>query len=390
MSGAPSPWDPFDDLATPPVDPRLPEVVLIAGFLGLNLKRPDGVRIWLTPSSFVLRDVARDLRLDGDGPPLVPDGLNRVIYGDLVRDLRQAGFRVHALSFDFRRPVLAVAADLADALRALGPDRRFVFVSHSLGALIAAVYPYVDEAWSSRVVASISLGGPLAGTFEAVDAAHGTHPIIERLSKLSIRDNQADYAACMRTWAGLFDMLPDPAFFAGAEAAFDPTRWSSDVAPSPALLTLARQTRSLVEASPIFSIPCAQLVSLGYRTAAAYAEGPVAAAPRTAPGDGTVPAFTATFGGRVPAYVVDFPHTLLPLDPKAIRGVIDLASTGKTALPRLDPTQPLAPLGTEGASIEDASLEEIVAEYLRAVAARTDDAGLTLLHVAWLLGVPGR
>jgi len=377
------PWDPFDDLPTPPVDPRLPEIVLLGGFLGLHLRRPDGVRIWLTPESFALRDVARDLDLTR-GPPLEPDGLNRVIYGDLVRDLRRAGFRVHALDFDFRRPVLAVAADLAAALGELGPDRRFVFVSHSLGALIAAVYPHVDEAWRSRVVASISLGGPLAGTFEAVDAAHGTHPIIERLARLSLLDSQADYATCMRTWAGLFDMLPDPETFPGGEAAFDASRWPAAVAPSPALLALARDTRRLVRTSPIFTIPCAQLVSRSFRTSAAYAEGPIAAAPRAVPGDGTVPAFTATFGG-VPAYEVDFPHTLLPMDPKAIRGVIELASSGTTTLARLSPEQLDAPVAEA-----DASLEEIVSEYLRAVAARSHDPGLTLLHVAWLLGLPGR
>jgi pimeloyl-ACP methyl ester carboxylesterase len=368
------PWDPFADVSSPPPDPALPEIVLLAGFLGLNLARPDGRRVWLTPEAFALEDVAGALHLDAGADPLVPDGLNRVVYGDLVRDLRLAGFAVHALDFDFRRPVRDIAANLAAALATLGPDRRFVFVSHSMGALVAAVYPYVDPAWRSRVAGAIFLGGTLAGSFEVVKAALGQHPILARLALLSLPDTQADFAASMRTWPGMLDMLPDPALSPGGADAFDAASWPPSAAPAPALLAASRETRRLVEASPLFTLPCAQLLSLRFATTDAYAPGTLQPG-HTGPGDGMVPARTASFGG-MPVYRVDLPHTILPLDPKAIRGIAELAATGTTSLDRVTPEE-IA--GTE--PLMDATLGVITEEYMKSRIGQAEQDGLSLVKL---------
>jgi pimeloyl-ACP methyl ester carboxylesterase len=387
MSDLPSPWDPFDDIASPAPDPALPEIVLLAGFLGLDLRRADGVRVWLTPESFVLRDVAAALTFAPDAPALVPAGLNRVVYGDLVRELRRAGFTVHAFSFDFRKPVVTLATELAAALAALTalrPSRRFAFVSHSMGALIAAVYPHIDAAWSARVERSIFLGGPLAGTFEAVEAALGTHPIINRLSKLSLRNDPADFAACMRSWPGLYDMLPDPVVFPGGEKAFHVEGWAPELAPEPVYLQFARETRRMVSTSPLFTIPCAQIVSVRYATVDGYAAGPVVApGPRVAPGDATVSARTATFGG-VPAYRVESPHTLLPVDPRAIEGVIELLRSGETKLPVVTAAQSAGPL-----SMREPTIEEIVGAYGKAEVAEAERGIVPLQDLCWLLAPKG-
>lgn len=377
MSG--EPWDPFHDVDSPFVDPNLPEIVFIGGFLGLDLVRPDGVRIWLTPHSFILREVARALTLAPGAEPLVSGGLNRVVYGDLVRALRRAGFKVHAFNFDFRQSVLANAAELAAALHALGPPRRRVFVSHSMGALINAVYPYVDQAWQTQIERAIFLGGPLAGTFEVVEAALGSHPIIGRLSTLSLRDDPSDFAACMRTWPGMYDMLPDPLMFAGGENAFHEHGWLPGFAPAPVLLHMARETRRLVQTSPLFGIPCAQILSVRFATVDSYAPGPVAPGPRVAPGDGTVSLRTAMFGG-VPVYRVESPHTLLPVDPKAIEGVIELCCTGQTSLPRVTPD-----LLTEPLSMRDPTLEEISGAWVRARAHNLQRGVFPLQDLCWLL-----
>ena len=384
MSDEPSTWDRFDDIIAPPPNPALPEIVFIAGFLGLHLSRPDGERVWLTPGQFALGDVAHALRLDNGAPALRPDGLNHIVYRNMVMDLRRAGFAVHALNFDFRKSVITIAEELRAALDALGPNRRFVFVSHSMGALVAAVYPHVDSAWRSRVERSIFLGGPLAGTFEVVDAGIGVHSIISRLAILSLRNDADDYAACMRTWPALYDMLPDPAHFPGGDAAFAEGRWPPHLAPPPARLAAARRTRDLITTSPLFtSVPCAQILSLRFATADTYAPGRVASAPAIAPGDGTVPARTATFGG-VPAYRVDLPHTLIPLDPKAIRGVIELARTGVTSLPQVTPNE-IRPRA-EG---REPTLEDIMSAYALTEIARVPSDGLSLFHVCWLLGPHG-
>lgn len=379
MSDAASPWDPFDDIPSPRPNPDLPEIVFIAGFLGLDLARHDGVRVWLTPESFILRDTARALTLSPNAPPLTPAGLNRVVYGDLVRELRRAGFTVHAFNFDFRQPVLAAASALASALAALGPTRPFVFVSHSMGALVTAVYPHVDAAWRTRIARAIFLGGPLAGTFEPVEAALGVHPIIRRLSALSLHDDSSDFAACMRTWPGLYDMLPDPILFEGGERAYRASEWPPGLAPHPPLLHQARETRRLVQTSPLFTIPCAQILSLRFATVDGYAMGPIAPGPRLSPGDGTVAARTASFGA-VPTYRVDSPHTLLPVDPKAIEGVIDLARTGQTTLPEVTADQLLGPL-----SMREPTLEEITAAWAQARVADVARGVFPLQDLCWLL-----
>lgn len=377
------PWDPFDDVASPPVNPDLPPIVLLAGFLGLDLARGDGARVWLTPGSFVLGDVARDLTLGPSAPALYPAGLNRVVYGDLVRGLRRAGFAVHAFNFDFRRSVIDVAVELRAALDAIGPMRPAVFVSHSMGALVNAVYPRVDPAWRSRMDRAIFLGGPLGGTFEVVEAALGKHPIIRRLSTLSLLDDSADFAACMRTWPGLYDLLPDPDLFARGEDAFDAGAWPAGMRPSPLLLKAARETRRMVNTSPLFSIPCAQILSLRFGTVDGYSPGPVGPGPRGAPGDGTVSARTAGFGG-VELYRVESPHTLLPVDPAAIAGVIEIAATGATGLPRVGAAEvALARVTAEP------TLEEITAAYTGMAVGQAARGLFDLQDLCWLLAPRG-
>ncbi|MCA9298447.1 MAG: alpha/beta fold hydrolase, partial [Phycisphaerales bacterium] len=346
-----------------------------------HLARPDGTRIWLTPPSFALRDVARDLTLDGTQEELSPDGLNEIIYADLVHDLRQEGFVVHAFAFDFRRRARDIAADLAEALIALGPDRRFVFVAHSMGAIVAAMYPYVDPDWEGRVERAIFLGGTLGGTFEVVDAALGHHPIIGRLSHLSMQNDPAEYAACMRTWPGLYDMLPDPSLFSGGEKAFDPEAWPDAIRPAKGLLEDAKKTREQLKTSPLFDIPTAQILSVRFSTADEYDSNGIGPASRDAMGDGTVPARTAGFGGA-DVYRVELPHTLIPMDPAAIRAVIDLVTTGETELPRVTDDEKKGRVeGTEP------TLDDIVWEYLLTTFANPARMG-RVIWLCMLLGPP--
>lgn len=372
-------WDLLEDLLAPPVDPDLPEIVLLAGFLGLHLARPDGTRVWLTPERFALADVASDLRFDRQ---LVPDGVNGLIYGDLVRGLRAQGFAVRAFRFDSRKSALAIAEDLAASLAEAFAGRRFVLVGHSMGALIAALYPYVDPSWRERIERAIFLGGVLGGTFESVECALATHPIITRLSGLSMQNGPEDFASCMRTWPGLFDMLPDPALFEHGESAFDASRWPRGHAPAPELLARSREARELINASPIFEIPCTQLASVRFSTTDRYLDDGVTPGPRDAAGDGSLSARTARFRG-VPAYEVDLPHTLIPADPKALRAIVELVKTGATSLPEITPAQMAARIVGE-----EQGLEEIVARYLGAALGRLGEGAAALLPLCPLFCPP--
>lgn len=386
MSGDADPWAFLDRPAVVAPDLDLPEIVLVPGFLGVHLARPDGTRLWLTPEAMATRHLASELRFDPAGPPLLPDGPVGFIYADLVRRLRDAGFVVHAFSYDFRRSALDAARLLAgfiDALAQATPGKRYVLVAHSLGAIVAGLYACVDPRWKSRVTGSIFLGGTLAGTFESIEVARGTHPILTRIENLVLRDDSVAFGACQRTWPGLFSMLPDPDTFAGGAAAFDASAWPRECAPQQAPLTEAREVRRLLRTSPIFDAPAAQLISVRFATIDSYGPGPVAVGPSSAPGDGTVSARAASFRG-VPAYHVDFPHTFLPVDPKAIRGVIDLARSGTTDLERVTEAQCSAPL--EGQ-------EPLLLGLLQGVGTSLLDCvergGLRAAHVVGLLGPPG-
>lgn len=359
------PWDSFAPATFCASNPSLPEIIFIPGCFGVNLARPDGTRVWFDPLRFLGGSLAEDLTLSPEDL-LHPDGLVRPIYEPILTALRLAGFVVHPFQFDYRRHLLDVARDLAAAVGALAreaPGKRYVFAAHSQGAIVAALYPRFDPAWEARVERSIMIGGALGGTFLVAECASGANALLRDLAELSIpdhlerrpvRETTLALAACMRTWPGILDMLPDPAMFEGAPA-FDASAWPPEQAPSQAILEGARATRAALAASPLFRRPAAHLISLRYPTPRQYVGGTVAVDPRGGPGDGTVPACTASFGG-MKVHEVDFPHTLLPLDPKVILAVIELARRGETSLDEaVVPGQPSRPSPLVAALLEGAA-----------------------------------
>lgn len=320
------PWDAYQQHLA---EHGPPEIVLLPGFLGVDLVDEEGRRIWIAPERLVTSDLAADL-LHG-ALDLRAERLNPVVYGELTLRLRGAGLVVHPFPFDFRAPLLDSARRLVDFVRALDRGRRYAFVSHSQGGLLAALYTRLEPAWKERIVASVFLGAPLAGTFEAVDCANGEHAFVGQMALLSGL-SPAELGRCFRSWPGLLDMLPDPDVFAGGERAFTPEAWGEGRAPDRGLLASALCTRRELSASTIEEIACAQILSVTFSTGDAYASGPaIAAQPHRAAGDGTVAARTARFHG-MPAYEAPLSHTLLAVDPVAHEGVIELLTTGATRL----------------------------------------------------------
>ncbi len=84
----------------------------------------------------------------------------------------------------------------------------------------------------------------------------------------------------------------------------------------------------------------------------------------------------------VPAYRVDLPHTLIPLDPSAIRGVIELITTGECTLPRV--TDEEANARIEG---NEPTLDDIVAAYVSTTLTHPERIG-RLIWLGLLLGPP--
>jgi pimeloyl-ACP methyl ester carboxylesterase len=366
----PLPWDAYRQHLA---EHGPPEIVLLPGFLGVDLVDGEGRRIWIAPGRLVTDDLAADLfygALD-----LRAERLNPAVYGELILRLRGAGLVVHPFPFDFRAPSLDGARRLVDFVAALDRGKRYAFVSHSQGGLLAALYARLEPAWKERIVASVFLGAPLAGTFEAVDCANGEHMFVAQMA-LASGLSRAELGCCFRSWPGLLDMLPDPEVFAGGERAFSPEAWGEGRAPDGDLLAAARRTRRELSASTIEQIACAQILSVTFSTGDAYAPGPtIAAAPHRAAGDGTVAARTARWHG-MPAYEAPLSHTLLAVDPAAHAGVVELLTTGATRL------APLSDVDRDRAVVGAVpNVLEMLFELARSEPTRLVDEGSSLLDM---------
>jgi pimeloyl-ACP methyl ester carboxylesterase len=312
----------------------------------MNMDDAAGRRVWLSTLPIATGELASLLALDPSGqrdaiPGLGvrPAGPIGFVYGRVIHTLQQCGLMVHVFPLECRRSVLDSAAELVGFVRGIQearPGRRLIFLGHSMGAMLAALYPHFEPAWQSTIAAAIFFGGTLTGTFEPVEGLTGTHWFLQ---VVGVGDPSRERAirVAMSTWPGIFDMLPDPLTFPHAALVYDARAWPSEVRPPQSRLDHVRdRVRPMLRDSPLSRIPTLQLLSLGCPTVESLSigVGGIGAGPMDGAGDGTVPARTAHVG-VTEAFEVDFPHTFMPNDPKAIQAVIDLARGGSPALPTI-------------------------------------------------------
>ncbi len=327
-----------------PYENDLPDIVLLPGFMGMNLDDGHGRRVWLSPVPIATGDLAGHLALDPSGtsdatPGLAvrPNGPIGFIYGRAIRAFQDAGFLVHVFPLEFRRSALDTTAEIkvfVDWLTVVRPSKRFVLVGHSMGAILAALYPHFDPAWEQRIAAAVFLGGTLAGSFEPVEGLTGTHWFLD---VVGVHDPGRERALrqTMSTWPGIYSMLPDPLTFPDAAAVYDARAWPEPARPPQGRLDEIRdRLRPMVRDSPLRRVPTVQLMSVVCPTVdtIGWDGGQLRTGPMTAAGDGTVAARTAHVGVDA-AYEVDFPHTFMPNDPGAIQAVIDVAAGRRPSLP---------------------------------------------------------
>ena len=380
-------------------DPDLPAVILLPGFMGIHLADASAGRVWLDPAAALRGDLSARAALDATGAAdafagehLVPDGLVRLVYADLIQALRAAGHAVHSFPFDFRRSVLATTLLLRDFVRDILAQSRgkIILIGHSMGALLACLLPYYLPDFAERVEQTIFLGGPLNGTFDSVEAVTGTHWILPRLVALSPRENSKDFQALLATWPGAFSMLPDPEAFpeCACERVFDAAQWPSAVPVRQAILDEALALKSMLRKSPLYQLgrPVTQLLATRYPTIGSLAQdtdGALAAGPRTAQGDGVVAAFSA-FPPGVTGYRTGFPHTLAPVEPAAIQAILALIQTGECALDPLRTADLMAALPPGGPPDV-----QMVLGLMESGAESLKDGLLTFPAVAWLFSPVG-
>jgi pimeloyl-ACP methyl ester carboxylesterase len=367
----------------PRPDPELPPVVYVHGLLGAHLDGASG-RPWLNPLALVFGDVAGRLRLEGE--PLQPGPHLKLIYERAARRLRDAGFPVHAFSFDWRRGLAHAADRLHHFLELLNldrPGRPAVIVAHSMGGPVAALYAQRHPTWADRVQRAIFLGAPLGGSFAPFEAVTGTFPLLLKLDQLAAATDLDGLRSLSASLPGLLDLLPDPALFPEAEALYTQAGWPDDGhRPPQRWLDQSRALKPLVARSPILERATA-LVGLRHGTVASLQQegGRLVHGPRTSAGDGTVPARAAALAG-LPAFELQSDHNLLPREPAAIQAVMDLIRTGRCSLPPVAPSQARAELP------RSAGTEVLVLESTAAASSRKERLSrgeLAAQDLEWLL-----
>jgi pimeloyl-ACP methyl ester carboxylesterase len=322
----------------------LPDIIFLHGIMGAHLDAPQR-RVWLDVKELAGGYVAEWLTLAADGLTDATSGQYvrpgphlESKYEDAARAWREAGFVVHAFSYDWRKGV-ALCADMlhffVESLALQRPGRPFVLVAHSMGGLVASVYGARHPEWRQRIQQAVFLGSPLGGSYAPVEAVLGTYPFFQKLALVSVHNDIEDLRRTSRTLPGLMDMLPDPRLFPDMEPLYDARNWPGGIVPEQQWLTQSLALKRTIAESPLLE-KTKLLVATGHPTVCRLVlkKGVLAPGPRAERGDGTVPARAAVLPG-LSAWRAQNEHTDLAKDPLCIQAVIELLRDGAIHLPQV-------------------------------------------------------
>lgn len=234
---------------------------IVPGLLASELESSTGnlfssPKVWVNDTRLFLAgpDI---LKLGSDGASPVGQFPRLGITGRTVQNrmapLRRAlegdGFTVTTFCYDWRKSIDIAAAALANSLAAAlqsSPDaERIVVVGHSMGGLIARLaYPLCSAAVQAKWNASVYLGTPFGGSYQAAEAM-GTKAVFLNLfwgdqaarSALTYfsRGDVTRLVDMARTWPSLYQLFPPQgasAFSAldpDVAKLYDPTNYPRDV-----------------------------------------------------------------------------------------------------------------------------------------------------------------
>lgn len=364
----------------------LPHIVYLHGILGSHLAGEDSRRYWFDLQRIIKADFAEPLGLAPDGVSPAPGaghaqpaGHLEVIYQLAQLRWTLAGFRVHAFAFDWRKSIHLLGDDLHRFLEAIRTEApRVALVGHSMGGLVACEYANRHAGWSDRVERAVFLGSPLQGSFAPMEALTGDFRVVRLLAAMAVGvpDAGMRLRRMSATLPGLLDMLPDPKVFPTAEPLYTMPVWPDGVVPAQQWLDQSRTVKSRIVGSPLLK-RAATLVTKQLPTPVEATVNGKPTASVYGTGDGIVPLKSAAPAG-LDAYEVTFPHTALPLDPKAIAAVPKLVCGEPIGLRRVDSGE-----GDERVAWVEA-LDSVQAE-IEKIRQRAKEGKLIDLDALWLL-----
>ena len=302
-------------------------VFILPGIMGSTLGFPrdfpwDDV-IWIDPFNILLGNLRKLVLDEGRNAAIEPLGVILFAYLSLKLRLRSSGFDAEFYPFDWRQDIAALGRGLAERL---SEEKRPVhLVAHSMGGLVAQAALEHKPANLRRI---ITLGTPNFGSFAAIQAFRGVHPIARKIARLDLTSTQDEIGGIFKTFPGLCQMFPAVAQ-SGADY-FALRSWPrSGVLPSEAMLNACRKT--LAALPPAGAADLTQIIGCDRETVvAADIDDDEFVYTTSLEGDGTVPVTLALLPDR-PAYFVTEEHGSLANNATVAKAVEDILTTGKTS-----------------------------------------------------------
>ena len=307
-------------------------VVVLHGMLGgeLTLYEQEFLqkRIWISIRR-LLFGIFQRLRVAAHASDdrIEATGILKRYYGSQLLDLRNRGWNVRAFWYDWRLDIDSLARRLQDRVAEWFPGQSVHFVAHSMGGLVARSFiRQFPGLWDEMGGRLIMLGAPNHGSFKIPQLLSGMSSILKMVSLLDIKHGLQSSLATVRTFPGVYQMLPEPGVLEGNEK----NLWD------PGLYSI--QPPDLFERASVFWTELAPVADPKRMICVLGANRPTAVGIRdlqrlgtsdgygySMAGDGTVPhrfgSLHARDGEPVPSYYADLEHGALPGDPMVCEAV---------------------------------------------------------------------
>jgi len=313
-----------------------PRTYFVPGIMSSQVGRvrlTGGVEVlWYDPLSVAVGAIA-DLALPGSAATTAAAGVIPLYSALALRRLRREGFDADYHPYDWRLGVDVLGQQLAARLAA-DPADEISLLAHSMGGLVSRAA--MAQPGGEKIKRLVTLGTPHHGSFEPVQALTGTSRIVRAACALDVRHSTRELVArAVRTFPGLYDMLPAPSHFTTPNLR-QQSNWPS-VWPQPDPQLLKRIGHLQCWMPP--PDPCRMRLVIGVGTTTVVdvqPRGPTWRFLSSQDGDGLVPRALAELPG-VPTWYVRRPHGGLPLSLTVLSAAVDLLRVGTTS--RL-PTSP--------------------------------------------------
>jgi pimeloyl-ACP methyl ester carboxylesterase len=217
-------------------------VVILHGIMGGELTASRGggnQHIWARVFRLMAGGIAR-LRLGEDGRSEA-DGLTQVQatgilkkhYGEQILRLNQ-NWNTRTFWYDWRKPLDIAADELRARITSwFGPDARVHLVAHSMGGLVARTYiARHRDHWNAlrddgmrRGGRLVMLGTPNHGSFAVPHILTGLEHMVRLLARVDLRHSREEIMAIVRTFIGVYEMMPSPHIDPAWTPLYDSATW---------------------------------------------------------------------------------------------------------------------------------------------------------------------